>query len=52
LYLAIDEHEDFLIQNPEVMIDRIFDTLPVPIKMLEDKKEFICKVKDLQVSVL
>jgi len=25
------------------MIARIFNTLPVPIKMLEDKKEFVCK---------
>jgi len=30
-----------------VMIARIFNTLPVPIKMLEDKKEFICKVKEI-----
>jgi len=47
LYVAIDEHKDFLIQNPEVMIARIFNTLPVPIKMLEDKKEFVCKVKEI-----
>jgi len=47
LHIAIDEHKDFLIQNPEVMIARIFNTLPVPIKMLEDKKEFICKVKEI-----
>ena len=47
LYVEIEEHRDFLNQNPVVMIARIFNMLPVNVKMLEDKNEFICKVKEI-----
>jgi hypothetical protein len=40
-------HLDILNQNPVVMIARMFNMLPVPVKMLEDKKEFICKIKEI-----
>jgi len=29
------------------MISRIFNMLPVTVKMLPDKKEFICKIKEI-----
>jgi hypothetical protein len=41
LYVEIGEHLDILNQNPVVMIARIFNTLPVPVKMLDDGKQFI-----------
>jgi len=47
LYLAIDEQKDFLIKNPEVMKAKIFNALLVPIKLLEDKNEFIRKIKEI-----
>ena len=30
-----------------IMISRIFNMLPVTVKMLPDKKEFICKIKEI-----
>lgn len=45
LYVEIEEHRDFLNQNPVVMIARIFNMFTVNIKMLEDKKEFMCKIR-------
>jgi hypothetical protein len=47
LYVEIEEHKDFFNQNPVVMIARIFNMFPVPVKMIEDKKKFICKVKEI-----
>jgi hypothetical protein len=47
LYVENGGHLDILNQNPVVMIARIFNMLPVPVKMLEDKKEFICKIKQI-----
>jgi hypothetical protein len=47
LYVDMSGQLDILNQNPVVMISRIFNTLPVPVKMLTDKKEFICKVKEI-----
>jgi hypothetical protein len=29
------------------MIARIFNMLPVPVKMLDDGKQFICKVREI-----
>jgi hypothetical protein len=34
-------------ENPKVMIPRMFNTLPVEIKMIEDEKEFLKRVKEL-----
>jgi 2-oxoglutarate dehydrogenase complex dehydrogenase (E1) component-like enzyme len=47
LYVEIEEHKDFFNQNPVVMIARIFNMFPVPVNMIEDKKKFICKVKEI-----
>lgn len=47
LYVEIEDHMDILNQNPVVMIARIFNALPVSIKMLDDKKEFICQIKQI-----
>jgi hypothetical protein len=47
LYVENEEHKDFLNQNPEVMIARIFNAFPVTVKLLEDRKEFLCKVKEI-----
>jgi hypothetical protein len=40
LYVEIGGHLHILNQNPVVMIARIFNMLPVPVKMLEDKKQY------------
>jgi hypothetical protein len=29
------------------MIARIFNMLPVPVKMLDDKKQIICKIREI-----
>jgi hypothetical protein len=47
LYVEIEEHRDFLNQSPVVMIARIFNMLPVSVKMIENKNEFICKVREI-----
>jgi hypothetical protein len=47
LYVEIGDHLDILNQNPVVMIARIFNMLPVPVKMLEDKKQFMCKIREI-----
>jgi hypothetical protein len=47
LYVEISGHLDNLNQNPVVMIARIFNMLPVPVKMLEDNKQFICKIREI-----
>ena len=47
LYVEIENHLDILNQNPVVMIARIFNMLPTPVKMIEDKKDFICKIKEI-----
>jgi hypothetical protein len=47
LYVDMSGQLDILNQNPVVMISRIFNTLPVHVKMLTDKKEFICKIKEI-----
>jgi hypothetical protein len=47
LYVEIGYHLDILNQNPVVMIARIFNMLPVPVKMLDDGKKFICKVREI-----
>jgi hypothetical protein len=47
LYVNNEEHKDFMNQNPEVIIAGIFNTLPVALKMLDDKKAFLCKVKEI-----
>jgi Reverse transcriptase (RNA-dependent DNA polymerase)/Endonuclease-reverse transcriptase len=47
LHVEIDNHLQILNQNPIVMIARIFNNLPVPIKMMEDKKAFISKIKEI-----
>jgi len=47
LYVEIEEHRDFLNQSPVVMIARIFNMLPVNVKMMENKSEFICKIRDI-----
>jgi hypothetical protein len=36
-YEEIEDHKDFFNQNPIVTIARIFNTFPVPVKMIEDK---------------
>jgi hypothetical protein len=38
---------DISAQNPVSMIPRLFNALPVDIKMIEDDKEFICKIREL-----
>jgi hypothetical protein len=43
LYVEIGDHLDILNQNPVVMIARIFNMLPVSVKMLEDGRKLICK---------
>jgi hypothetical protein len=50
LYVEIEEHRDFLNQSPVVMIARIFNMLPVNVKMMENKNEFICKIRDIVQS--
>jgi hypothetical protein len=35
LYIEIESHKDILNQNPVVMIARIFNALPVNVKMIE-----------------
>jgi len=47
LYLANEDHKDFQNQNPEVMVARIFNTFPVDVKLIDDKKEFIFNVKQI-----
>jgi hypothetical protein len=47
LYVNNEEHKDFINPNPEVVIAGIFNTLPVALKMLDDKKAFLCKVKEI-----
>jgi Reverse transcriptase (RNA-dependent DNA polymerase)/Endonuclease-reverse transcriptase len=47
LYVEIEDHKDFFNQNPIVMIARIFNMFPVPVKMIEDKRKFICKVREI-----
>jgi hypothetical protein len=47
LYVEIGDHLDILNQNPVVMIARIFNMLPVPVKMLDDGKKLICKVREI-----
>lgn len=34
-------------QNPATIIPRIFNALPVNIRMIEDDKEFVCKIREL-----
>jgi hypothetical protein len=48
--VEIEEHRDFLNQSPVVMIARIFNMLPVNVKMMENKSEFICKIRDIVQS--
>jgi hypothetical protein len=43
----IGENLDILNENPVVMIARTFNMLPVPVKMLYDKKQFICKTREI-----
>jgi len=47
IYVEIEDHRNILNQNPVVNIARIFNNFPVPIKMIEDGNEFICKVKEI-----
>jgi 2-oxoglutarate dehydrogenase complex dehydrogenase (E1) component-like enzyme len=47
LYVEIDDHLEILNQNPIVMIARIFNNLPVPVKMMDDKKSFVNKIKEI-----
>jgi hypothetical protein len=47
LYIEIEDHRDISNQNPTVMIARIFNSLPVPIKMMEDKKAFMREIKKI-----
>jgi predicted RNase H-like HicB family nuclease len=47
LYVEIKDHKHISNQNPIVMIARIFNALPVPIKMMEDKKAFVNKIKEI-----
>jgi hypothetical protein len=47
LYVEIEDHRDILNQNPVVMIARIFNNLPVHIKMLDEKKDFIRNIKEI-----
>jgi hypothetical protein len=47
LYVNNEEHKDFINPNPEVVIAGIFNTLPVALKMLDDKKACLCKVKEI-----
>jgi hypothetical protein len=47
LFVEIEDHKDFFNQNPIVMIARIFNMLPVPVKMIEDEGNFICKVREI-----
>jgi hypothetical protein len=47
LYVEIGDHLDILNQNPVVMIARIFNMLPVSVKMLEDGRKLICKVREI-----
>jgi hypothetical protein len=46
LYVEIEE-QDFFKHNRVVMIARIFNMLLVPVKMIEDNKNFICQVKEI-----
>jgi len=34
-------------ENPSVMIPRLLNSLPVEIKLIEDSKEFLRRVKEL-----
>jgi hypothetical protein len=43
----LGDHLDILNQNPVVMIARIFNMLPVSVKMLEDGRKLICKVREI-----
>jgi hypothetical protein len=47
LYVEIEDHKDFFNQNPIVMIARIVNMFPVPVKMIEYKRKFICKVREI-----
>jgi Reverse transcriptase (RNA-dependent DNA polymerase)/Endonuclease-reverse transcriptase len=47
LYVEIEEHRNILTQNPVVNIARIFNNLPVHTKLIDDRNEFICKVKEI-----
>jgi Reverse transcriptase (RNA-dependent DNA polymerase)/Endonuclease-reverse transcriptase len=47
LYVDISGQLDILNQNPVVMTSRIFNMLPVTVKMLTDRREFICKIKEI-----
>jgi hypothetical protein len=43
LYVEIEDHKE----NPIVMIVKIFNMFSVPVKMIEDKRKFICKVREI-----
>ena len=47
LYVENENHLAILNQNPVVIIARIFNMLPVPVKMMDDKKKFICKIREI-----
>ena len=37
-------------QNPDVMIPRIFNALPINVKLINDDKEFICKIREIALQ--
>jgi hypothetical protein len=47
LYVDMSGQLGMLNQNPVVMISRIFNMLPVTVKMLTDKNVFICTIKEI-----
>ena len=38
------------IQNPDIMIPRIFNALPVYVKMISDDKNFLCKIREITLK--
>jgi hypothetical protein len=47
MYVEIEEHREYLNQSPVVMLARILHMLPVNMKMIEYKIEFICKIREI-----
>jgi Reverse transcriptase (RNA-dependent DNA polymerase) len=47
IYVEIEDHLDILNQNPIVMIARIFNALPINIKLIEEPKQFLCKIREI-----